>query len=77
MAASSARLGVAEYAPLSIKSAVTGYGKAEKHQVQQMVMRLLQLDAPPEPADAADALAIAICHAYTAPMLRRIAESRG
>jgi crossover junction endodeoxyribonuclease RuvC len=74
LAASSARLGVAEYAPLSIKSAVTGYGKAEKHQVQQMVMRLLQLDAPPEPADAADALAIAICHLHTAGTQRRIAK---
>jgi crossover junction endodeoxyribonuclease RuvC len=75
LAASSARLSVAEYAPLSIKSAVTGYGKAEKHQVQQMVMRLLQLPAPPEPADVADALAIAICHLHTAGTQRRIAKA--
>lgn len=71
LAAAAAGLPIAEYAPLSIKSAVVGYGKAEKHQVQQMVMRLLGLPAPPEPADAADALAIAICHLHTAGTLRR------
>ncbi len=69
LAASSAGLEVAEYAPLSIKSAVVGYGKAEKHQVQQMVTRLLNLNSPPESADAADALAIAICHLHTAATL--------
>jgi crossover junction endodeoxyribonuclease RuvC len=67
--AASAGLDVAEYSPLSIKSAVVGYGKAEKHQVQQMVARLLRLDEIPEPADAADALAIAICHLHTAATL--------
>lgn len=66
LAASCAGLEVAEYSPLSIKSAVVGYGRAEKHQVQQMVTRLLHLDQVPEPADAADALAIAICHLHTA-----------
>jgi crossover junction endodeoxyribonuclease RuvC len=66
LAAAAAGLEVAEYSPLSIKSAVVGYGKAEKHQVQQMVTRLLKLDEVPEPADAADALAIAICHLHTA-----------
>jgi crossover junction endodeoxyribonuclease RuvC len=66
LAASSVGLTVAEYAPLAIKSAVVGYGRAEKHQVQQMVMRLLRLDEAPEPVDAADALAIAICHLHTA-----------
>jgi crossover junction endodeoxyribonuclease RuvC len=66
LAAASAGLEVAEYSPLSIKSAVVGYGRAEKHQVQQMVTRLLNLDQVPEPADAADALAIAICHLHTA-----------
>ena len=65
LAAATAGLEVSEYAPLSIKSAVVGYGKAEKHQVQLMVTRLLQLDEIPEPADAADALAIAICHLHT------------
>ena len=69
LTAASAGLEVAEYSPLSIKSAVVGYGKAEKHQVQQMVARLLRLDEVPEPADAADALAIAICHLHTAATL--------
>jgi crossover junction endodeoxyribonuclease RuvC len=71
LAAASAGLEVSEYAPLSIKSAVVGYGKAEKHQVQQMVARLLRLDGIPEPSDAADALAIAICHLHTAATLER------
>ncbi len=71
LAAASAGLEVAEYSPLSIKSAVVGYGRAEKHQVQQMVTRLLRLDEVPEPADAADALAIAICHLHTAATLDR------
>jgi crossover junction endodeoxyribonuclease RuvC len=66
LAAASAGLEVAEYSPLSIKSAVVGYGRAEKHQVQQMVTRLLNLDQIPQSADAADALAIAICHLHTA-----------
>jgi crossover junction endodeoxyribonuclease RuvC len=64
-------LEVAEYAPLSIKSAVVGYGRAEKHQVQQMVTRLLNLTSVPEPPDAADALAIAICHLHTSATLLR------
>ena len=71
LAASSSGLQVSEYAPLSIKSAVVGYGKAEKSQVQQMVTALLRLSAPPESPDAADALAIAICHLHTAGTLRR------
>ena len=57
---------VAEYAPLSIKSAVVGYGLAAKEQVQFMVMRLLCLEAAPDSPDAADALAVAICHLHTA-----------
>ena len=71
LAAASAGLEVAEYSPLSIKSAVVGYGRAEKHQVQQMVRRLLNLDQIPEPAAAADALAIAICHLHTAATKER------
>jgi crossover junction endodeoxyribonuclease RuvC len=66
LAASSSGLQVAEYSPLSIKSAVVGYGRAEKEQVQLMVTRLLNLEEPPEPTDASDALAIAICHIHTA-----------
>ena len=71
LAASAAGLQVAEYSPLSIKSSVVGYGRAEKQQVQSMVTRLLKLDAPPDSPDAADALAIAICHLHTAATLHR------
>jgi len=71
LAASSAGLEVAEYSPLSIKSAVVGYGRAEKVQVQHMVAHLLRLAEPPKPADAADALAIAICHLHTHATLKR------
>jgi crossover junction endodeoxyribonuclease RuvC len=72
-----ARMGmpVAEYAPLKIKSSVVGYGLAKKEQVQFMVARLLGLAEVPEPADAADALAIAICHIHTAQTL--IAQGAG
>jgi len=69
LAASAAGLEVAEYAPLAIKSAVVGYGRAEKHQVQHMVATLLRLPELPQPADAADALAIAICHLHTVATL--------
>lgn len=74
LAAANCGLPVAEYAPLSVKSAVVGYGLAAKDQVGFMVARLLDLDAAPESADAADALAIAICHihhAQTAEGIRR------
>jgi crossover junction endodeoxyribonuclease RuvC len=71
LVAARAGLEVSEYSPLSIKSAVVGYGKAEKHQVQQMVTRLLKLEEVPEPADAADALAIAICHLHTSATKER------
>ena len=69
LAAASCGLQVAEYAPLSIKSAVVGYGLAAKEQVQFMVARLLDLEKAPESADAADALAIAICHIHTSQTL--------
>jgi crossover junction endodeoxyribonuclease RuvC len=69
LAAAERKLPVAEYAPLSIKSSVVGYGLAKKEQVQFMVARLLDLPELPEPADAADALAIAICHLHTAQTL--------
>ena len=76
LAASSCGLPVAEYAPLSVKSAVVGYGRAEKSQVQLMVTTLLRLNAPPESPDAADALAIAICHLHTAGTLARQGAAR-
>jgi crossover junction endodeoxyribonuclease RuvC len=71
LTAAQAGLSVVAYSPLSIKSAVVGYGRAEKSQVQLMVARLLQLPAPPEPPDIADALAIAICHVHTAATMQR------
>jgi len=69
LAAAELQLPVAEYAPLSIKSSVVGYGLAKKEQVQFMVARLLGLREIPEPADVADALAIAICHLHTSQTL--------
>jgi crossover junction endodeoxyribonuclease RuvC len=69
LAAATQGLPVAEYAPLKIKSSVVGYGLAKKEQVQFMVARLLELAEVPEPADAADALAVAICHIHTAQTL--------
>jgi crossover junction endodeoxyribonuclease RuvC len=77
LAASSVGLEVSEYAPLTIKSAVVGYGRAEKQQVQHMVTRLLNLAETPESPDAADALAIAICHLHTAATLRKQAAVAG
>jgi crossover junction endodeoxyribonuclease RuvC len=59
-------LGVAEYTPMEIKQAVAGYGGADKNQVQQMVRALLNLPEIPQPDDAADALAVAICHLHSA-----------
>ncbi len=77
MSAAQQGLSVVAYAPLAIKSAVVGYGRAEKSQVQVMVARLLHLDELPQPADAADALAIAICHIHTAAtLLRQAATSK-
>ncbi len=60
----------AEYAPAHVKLAVCGYGRAEKAQVQRMVQAMLRLDAPPAPHHAADALAVAICHAMAPALLR-------
>ena len=77
LAAAQLELPVAEYAPLAIKSAVVGYGRAEKIQVQQMVARLLKLEVLPEPTDVADALAIAICHLHTAGTLARQRAASG
>ena len=60
---------VFEYTPLQVKQAVVGYGRAEKNQVIDMVRRILNMNKPPKPDDAADALAIAICHARSATSL--------
>jgi crossover junction endodeoxyribonuclease RuvC len=58
---------VVEYTPAAVKRAVVGYGRAEKNQVQQMIKLLLGLTKPPSPHDAADALAVAICHLHSMP----------
>jgi crossover junction endodeoxyribonuclease RuvC len=63
--ASAAGLPVFEYTPLQVKQGVVGYGRADKNQVQQMVKILLNLKELPKPDDAADALAISLCHAHT------------
>lgn len=70
-----AHVAIYEYKPLTIKQTVAGYGGAQKRQMQEMVRLTLNLSTIPRPDDAADALAIAICHTYTAPMLRRIAQA--
>ena len=67
-------IAVYEYTPLQVKQAVVGYGRADKKQVQQMVKGLLRLDEIPKPDDTADALAIAICHAHSFTMNRRMEE---
>lgn len=67
LAAAQVDIPVYEYTPMQVKLAVTGYGRAEKTQVQAMVQRLLNLDHCPKPDDAADALAVALCQAQTAP----------
>lgn len=58
-------LAISEYTPLQVKQSVVGYGRAEKQQVQFMVKAILNLEEIPKPDDAADALAIAICHAHS------------
>lgn len=75
LVAAQANLPVYEYTPNEIKQAIVGYGGADKHQVQQMVRVLLRLDFVPEPDDAADAIAIAICHLQTAH-LREMIENQ-
>lgn len=65
LCAAQAKVKIAEYSPLEVKLAVTGYGRAEKKQVQQMVKTLLKLPQLPQPDDAADALALAICHLHS------------
>ena len=65
LAAEISGIPIYEYTPLQIKQAVTGYGRADKYQVQQMMKTLLGLPAVPKPDDTADALAVAICHAHS------------
>ena len=66
---------VAQYSPNEVKQAVAGYGAATKEQVQRMVQTLLGLAAPPTPADAADAAALALCHLASAPLREAAARA--
>lgn len=68
LALAEAKIALAEYSPLEVKQAVVGYGGADKNQMQQMVKAILRLNELPQPDDAADALAIAICHIHSAKM---------
>jgi crossover junction endodeoxyribonuclease RuvC len=70
VAAANAGVECTEYPPARVKQAVCGYGRAEKQQIQKMVQAILSLQAPPTPTHAADALAVAICHALAPPLLR-------
>lgn len=70
-------LPVAEYAPAEVKNAVTGTGRATKDQMQFMVQRLLRLRTAPQPADAADGVAVALCHCAAAPLRGRLAAAGG
>ena len=72
LAAAQRGVAVAEYSPSEIKQAVVGYGKADKRQIQEMVRIMLGLDELPRPDDAADALAVAICHVQVAPFRARV-----
>lgn len=74
-------LPIYEYTPMQVKSAVVGYGKAEKRQVMEMTKTLLKLPGVPRPDDAADALAVAICHAHTqgsslSPLQNKLAQAK-
>lgn len=73
VAAALAGLECAEYAPARVKQTVCGYGRAEKDQVQRMVKTILHLDVLPSPTHAADALAVAICHALSPPLMKALA----
>ena len=75
LACEHANIPVYEYTPMQVKQAVTGYGKAEKKQVMDMVRRICSLDAIPKPDDAADAVALAICHARSSTSLLSREES--
>ncbi len=74
VACANAGLPVYEYTPLQIKQALTGYGRADKKQMQEMVRQILGLERAPKPDDAADAVAAAICHANSSGYIERVAR---
>ena len=75
LALAEAGIGIHEYSALEVKQAVTSYGQAQKEQVQEMVRMLLHLPGVPRPADAADALAVAICHQHAARLRGRLRKT--
>jgi crossover junction endodeoxyribonuclease RuvC len=77
LALAQAGLPIFEYKPLEVKQAIAGYGGADKRQVQEMVRLLLSLDQVPQPDDAADAVAVAICHLHSRRMAGLIADASG
>ena len=77
LAIQQAGLPVFQYKPMQVKQAVVGYGNATKHQVQDMTRRLLNLSAMPKPDDAADAIAIALCHARSSTSLLNRSQRQG
>ena len=70
-------LNISEYTPLQVKQAITGYGRAEKRQVMEMTRRILHLEQIPKPDDAADALALAICHGHCSRGARSLTQRTG
>jgi crossover junction endodeoxyribonuclease RuvC len=74
LALADAGLPVYEYKPLEVKQAITGYGGADKNQIQEMIRMLLNLERIPQPDDAADAVAVAVCHVHSARMRALIRE---
>ena len=75
LAMAQSKLQIGEYTPLEVKQAVAGYGRADKNQVQQMVRTILGLETVPHPDDAADALAVAICHIHSAKIRNLYTEN--
>ncbi len=75
LAAQRAGVPISVYTPSEVKAAVTGSGRADKAQVQTMIARIMRLDAPPKPADAADALAIAACHIWRGSSIARRSDA--
>ncbi len=74
LTAAQAKIPVASYTPLQIKQSITGYGQAEKRQIQVLVKAILNLPSLPQPDDASDALAVAITHAFSYKLLRKIKQ---
>jgi crossover junction endodeoxyribonuclease RuvC len=77
LALADAGLPIYEYKPLQVKQAIAGYGSADKQQVQEMVRMLLSLDHVPQPDDAADAVAVAVCHIHSAGMIALLDQAGG